>query len=180
MALLNGTQVSTALALAGYVGWTLTLLGVLAVLRSTLTVTGQRAANSFLPDGSDGSPFARRLVRAHANCYENLPIFGCLVLLALATGNSDVFAMLDQLEDSASGVSKIWDREHDAHVTEYLLGQIRGEFSDKTWGAFRRFALDGLSADAVAKELDMSPNAVFIAKSRVMSRLRQHGRGLID
>lgn len=99
---------------------------------------------------------------------------------AAAVGGSDFVSVINQLADTNSGVSKIWDREHDAHVTAYLLGQIRSEFSDKIWRAFQRFALDGLSADDVATELGMSPNAVFIAKSRVMSRLRQHGRGLID
>jgi RNA polymerase sigma-70 factor (ECF subfamily) len=61
-----------------------------------------------------------------------------------------------------------------------LLAKIRPDFSEQTWKAFQRFALDGLSADAVAEELGMSANAVFIAKSRVMSKLRHHGQGLIE
>jgi len=36
--------------------------------------------------------------------------------------------------------------------------------------AFRRFALDGNPADQVAAELGITVNAVFIAKSRVLSR----------
>ena len=80
----------SALALAVYAGWTLVLLGAIAVLRGSLTLTGQRAANSFGVDGADVSPFANRLCRAHANCYESLPIFASLVLVALATGNSHV------------------------------------------------------------------------------------------
>jgi uncharacterized MAPEG superfamily protein len=66
------------------------LLGIIAVLRSSLTLSGQRAANSFAVDGSDVSPFAHRLCRAHANCYESLPAFATLVLVALATGHADV------------------------------------------------------------------------------------------
>jgi RNA polymerase sigma-70 factor (ECF subfamily) len=95
-------------------------------------------------------------------------------------GGSDFGTMLDELADPQSGVSKLWDREHDRHVTNYLLERIKPEFSEKTWRAFRRFALDGLSADETAAELGMTPNAVFIAKSRVMSRLRQAGEGLLE
>ena len=75
----------TAIALAGYLLWTLLLLGGILGLRSYLTLSGQRPANRFKPDGSDVSPFAERLSRAHANCYESFPFLGGLLLLALAT-----------------------------------------------------------------------------------------------
>lgn len=97
-----------------------------------------------------------------------------------AVGGSDFGEIVRQLQDPESGLSQLWEREHDAHVVNYLLAQIRTDFSRKTWQAFQRFALDGLSADETAAELKMSPNAVFIAKSRVTARLRQLGRGLID
>ncbi|HND52921.1 MAG TPA: sigma-70 family RNA polymerase sigma factor [Pirellulaceae bacterium] len=98
----------------------------------------------------------------------------------LATGHSDIQAMLDQLSDPNSGLSQEWNAAHDKHVAQQLLGMIQGEFQPKTWAAFQRFALDGLPADQVAAELEMSVNAVFIAKSRVLARLRQVGRGLLD
>jgi len=97
-----------------------------------------------------------------------------------AQGGSDYGDMIQQLADPQSGLSKLWDREHDEHVTQYLLQQVRADFSANTWQAFQRFTLDGLSADEVSQELGISPNAVFIAKSRVMARLRALGQGLID
>lgn len=81
---------STALALVGFATWTLALLGVIGTLRAFLSVTGRRAPNSFRPDGTDVSPFAARLARAHANCIENLPIFSALALVAMATGRTPV------------------------------------------------------------------------------------------
>ena len=80
----------SAIALVGYAAWTLLLLGMLAVLRSSLTLSGQRAANSFGVDGSDVSPFSNRLCRAHANCYESLPVFATLVLVAITTGHAAI------------------------------------------------------------------------------------------
>jgi uncharacterized MAPEG superfamily protein len=80
----------SAFALVGYAAWTLVLLGGIAVLRSSLTLSGRREANSFGVDGSDVSEFSNRLCRAHANCYESLPIFGALVLAALVTGHGGI------------------------------------------------------------------------------------------
>lgn len=81
---------TSAIALLGYAAWTLLLLGGIAVLRGALTVSGQRAANSFAISGEDVSPFSARLCRAHANCYENLPAFASIVLLAIVSGNAHI------------------------------------------------------------------------------------------
>ena len=80
----------SALSLVGFAAWTLVLLIAMAVLRSSLTLSGRRAANSFAPDGADVSPFANRLCRAHANCYESLPTFASLILVAAVSGHGDV------------------------------------------------------------------------------------------
>jgi RNA polymerase sigma-70 factor (ECF subfamily) len=97
-----------------------------------------------------------------------------------ATGNSDFLEMLEQLSDPNSQLSQLWDQEHDKHVTQQLLELIKPKFEATTWRAFRRVALDGLPADQVASELGISVNSVFIAKSRVLSRLRQEGAGLLE
>lgn len=49
-----------------------------------------------------------------------------------------------------------------------------------TWRAFWRVAVDGCSPADVADELDMSVNAVYIAKSRVLRRLREELGDLLD
>jgi uncharacterized MAPEG superfamily protein len=81
---------ASALALLGYAAWTILLVTCIGLHRSSLTLSGQRAANSFKPDGSDVSGFGQRLARAHANCYENLPIFATIVLTAIATGHGSI------------------------------------------------------------------------------------------
>ena len=80
----------SALSLVGFAAWTLVLLIGMAILRSSLILAGRRAANSFAPDGADVSPFANRLSRAHANCYESLPVFAALILAAAVSGHGDV------------------------------------------------------------------------------------------
>lgn len=97
-----------------------------------------------------------------------------------ATGDSQFQQTLEELADSDSGLSRVWDEEHDRIVTERLLELSKPHFSDKTWQAFKRLTIHEQTADQVARDLDMTVNAVFIAKSRVLSRLRQEGRGLLD
>jgi len=80
----------SALALVGYVAWTLLLAIAIVSYRTVLVLTKRRAANEFEPSGSDVSEFSGRLCRAHANCYENLAMFAALVLLAMVTGNGAV------------------------------------------------------------------------------------------
>lgn len=78
----------TAVALLGYVAWALLLLVALAVVRTSLVMQNKKAANAFSPGGDDIGGFARRLTRAHANCYENLPLAGAVLLYAIATGQT--------------------------------------------------------------------------------------------
>ena len=86
----------------------------------------------------------------------------------------------EELEHPGSDLSRNWDREHDEYVAHRLLELMEPEFSRPTWQAFRRQVLDGLRAAEVAAELETSVNAVLLAKSRVLARLREEGRGLID
>ncbi|NNF68050.1 MAG: MAPEG family protein [Gammaproteobacteria bacterium] len=74
----------TAFALTAFVAWTLLLLVLMEIIRSKLVMTGEVAANEFAPDNANLSPFMQRLARAHANCVEGLPVFGGLMLIALA------------------------------------------------------------------------------------------------
>jgi RNA polymerase sigma-70 factor, ECF subfamily len=99
---------------------------------------------------------------------------------ATASGDSDVARMLDQLADPNSSLSQLWDQQHDQHVARRLMELIQPHFEPTTWQAFRRVALDGQKAATVAEELGISVNAVLLAKSRVLSRLRQELHGLTD
>jgi RNA polymerase sigma-70 factor (ECF subfamily) len=79
-----------------------------------------------------------------------------------------------------SPLSQIWEREHDLWVARRLIEMLKGEFEERTWRAFEGVALRGRPAAEVAAELGMTPNAIAIAKSRVLRRLHQEAVGLID
>ena len=94
-------------------------------------------------------------------------------------GGPDPEPMLQQLEDPHSDLSRQWDREHDQHVARRMLDLIEPDFKLTTWRAFRLLVLEGRESEAVAAEVGLSVNAVFIAKSRVLRRLREEMTGLV-
>lgn len=61
------------------------------------------------------------------------------------------------------------------HVVEF----IRGEFSERDWTAFCRVVVDGISPAAAAEELQVSVNVVYLARSRVLRRVREEFAGLM-
>jgi RNA polymerase sigma factor (sigma-70 family) len=87
---------------------------------------------------------------------------------------------LMQLADPNSELGSQWDREHDRYVLKRLMELIAPLFEPTTLAAFRRVAIDGITPAQAAEELGVSLNAVLVAKSRVLSRLRQEAEGLID
>ena len=89
-------------------------------------------------------------------------------------------SLLTGLGDPNSELSRTWDEEHDRHVIGGLLTVVRPRFQQSTWQAFWRTAILEESPAAVATALNLSQNAVFIARSRVMQRLREEASGLVD
>lgn len=98
----------------------------------------------------------------------------------VAMGGSDYVELANQLQDPNSDLSRIWDAEYHAVMCVRLMLLVQTEFTEKTMQAFRRVTMeDGKTAD-VAEQLGMSPNAVRIAQSRVMRRLRELGKGMLE
>jgi RNA polymerase sigma-70 factor (ECF subfamily) len=89
-------------------------------------------------------------------------------------------ALLRQLEEEGSELSRQWDDEHHRHVIGRLLELMEAEFQPVTLEAFRLLVFEDLKAADAAARLGTTVNAVLRAKSRVLSRLRQEGRGLLD
>jgi len=60
-----------------------------------------------------------------------------------------------------------------AQLAHRALHAIQIEFESTTWQAFWRTAVDGALPSDVAAELNISANAIYKAKSRVIRRLRE-------
>lgn len=136
-------------------------------------------------DAADISQEVFRAVAAHVNSFDGKSFRGWLWTITrnkimdhhrrgehrpLAVGGSDMQAKLAELpellDESASNVSAI------GGLVKRALDQARPDFTDNTWQAFTSVVMDGQAPADVAAALGMSVNAVFIAKGRVLRRLR--------
>jgi RNA polymerase sigma-70 factor (ECF subfamily) len=99
-----------------------------------------------------------------------------------AVGHSPDESPLAQLADPNSELSRLWDQEHDRHVLRRLLELLESDshFGPVSLRAFRRVVFDDVKPAVAAEELGMSVNAVLLAKSRILKRLRQESEGLLD
>src|SRR5262249_25836119 len=95
-------------------------------------------------------------------------------------GRRELLTGLNELEGPESELSQVWDRAHDAHVLRTLMTLAEPEFEARTWQAFRLQVFEEAKPRSVPEQLGMTVNAVLIAKSRVLKRLRELSRGLID
>jgi RNA polymerase sigma factor (sigma-70 family) len=91
---------------------------------------------------------------------------------AIGSGDTGVQAMLQQSPDPQADSDEVWDREYELWLFHKVANLIKDEFQSKTWDAFWKTTVDGCEVASVAKELGMSPGAIYIAKSRVLSRIR--------
>jgi RNA polymerase sigma-70 factor (ECF subfamily) len=72
------------------------------------------------------------------------------------------------------------EAEERRQLLQQALALLESEFEPATWQAFRQTAVDGRPIAEVAAALSMSNNAVYVARSRVLKRLREELAGLLD
>jgi len=88
-------------------------------------------------------------------------------------------ATLDQ-QCGIDPVADFWDREYAQHLTSRALEIMQAEFEPATWKAFWEVVVSERPAAEVSVELGMSVNAVYLARSRVLRRLRVRLQDLLD
>src|SRR5262245_35668003 len=72
------------------------------------------------------------------------------------------------------------EAEERRHLLAGALRLLEGEFTPATWKAFAETMLRGRPVEEVAAELGLTPNAVYVARSRVLKRLRQEPADLLE
>ncbi len=96
---------------------------------------------------------------------------------ALGSGDSGAQALLEA-QAGREGAEAVWDREYERQLSAVAMERVKGEFQEATWRAFWLTAVEGKSAREAGESLKMSPGAVYVAKSRVVARLREEVRRL--
>jgi RNA polymerase sigma-70 factor (ECF subfamily) len=72
------------------------------------------------------------------------------------------------------------EAEERRELVRRALALIQNDFAAPTWQAFRACVVQGRRPAEVAAELGLSVNAVYLARSRVLRRLREQLAGLLD
>jgi RNA polymerase sigma-70 factor (ECF subfamily) len=88
-----------------------------------------------------------------------------------ATGDSATRRLLDnqsEPDDSADA----WDVEYRRRLASLAIERVKHEFQANTWRAFQLTAVEGVAVADVGKQLGLSPGAIYVAKSRVLARLK--------
>lgn len=86
-------------------------------------------------------------------------------------GDSAVHDLLDQLP-ARSDDRAVWELEYERRLFHWAAERVRGSFQESTWRAFLLTAVEDKSGKEAAAELGLSVAAVYLARSRVMARLR--------
>jgi RNA polymerase sigma factor (sigma-70 family) len=89
----------------------------------------------------------------------------------VAVGGSDIHEQLNN-QPASSEFSTDQELEYREELFRVAAAQVRESCSEQTWQAFWRTAIDGEDSSDVAQNLGLSLGAVYIARSRVTSRLR--------
>jgi RNA polymerase sigma-70 factor (ECF subfamily) len=88
-------------------------------------------------------------------------------------GGTEAQQRLDQQISPETDLTAEWNAECERRIFAHAAAQIRGDFKEATWQAFWLTAVDGRSGKEVAEQLGMTVAAVYLAKSRVMARLKE-------
>jgi RNA polymerase sigma factor (sigma-70 family) len=99
---------------------------------------------------------------------------------AIGSGESANVTLFDSLSNSEDELSAVWNRDHEQHIFERAADRVRGEVEESTWQAFWKATVENQSGKQIAAELGLSVAAVYLAKSRVMARLKELVRVMND
>lgn len=85
--------------LLGFASWTIIILfSTVGVHRWNHILTGQAEPKELRADNVSGTGWYPRAMRAHANCIENLPVYGAIVVALVVSGFSsrtiDILAII--------------------------------------------------------------------------------------
>ncbi len=91
---------------------------------------------------------------------------------ACGSGDTATQRLLEQVappqQDEAA-----WEAEWEQSVFAWACEEVRRDVSDLTWQAFWRTAMDGQPTRQVASDLGMTATAIYLARRRVLARLKE-------
>ena len=88
------------------------------------------------------------------------------------SGDTSTNQLLHAHADTNEGADT-WELEYQRQLALHAMERVRNEFQENTWQAFWQTAVEGAAVAEVAIKVGMSPGAIYVAKSRVLARLKE-------
>ena len=88
------------------------------------------------------------------------------------TGDSDMRQILEEQPDVQPDEGE-WDREYQLTLFHWAAERVKVDFRDATWQVFWRTVVQNEPVEVVSRELGLTTGAVYIARSRVLTRIKQ-------
>lgn len=86
---------------------------------------------------------------------------------------------LEAVADPKNDTEAVWELEYQRRLSSKAMDRVKHEFQPATWQAFWGTAVEGRAASEVGESLKMTSGAVYVAKSRVLARLRDEVQKLM-
>jgi len=90
-----------------------------------------------------------------------------------ASGDSRMQQRLEQHAGGDGNLSADWEADYQRAMAAQAMDRVKGEFQAATWEAFLLTAVEGRTPAQVAPRVGLSVGAIYVAKNRVIARLRQ-------
>ena len=91
------------------------------------------------------------------------------------TGGSDIERLMDDSVDHCSDqdCEGLIDAQLQRQLFVWAAEKVQSSVQPATWQAFWRTAVENESVDSVAKELEMTAGGIYVARSRVIAKIRK-------
>jgi RNA polymerase sigma factor (sigma-70 family) len=90
---------------------------------------------------------------------------------ASGSGDTEVLKHLQQVPSNDDN-ERLWEEEYRRSVFRFAAKRLRDDFEQRTWEAFWQTSVEGKCTKEVAQSLGISEGAVYIAKCRVLARVK--------
>jgi RNA polymerase sigma factor (sigma-70 family) len=91
----------------------------------------------------------------------------------LGSGSSSIAELLEAQPASDIEAEAEFEVEFRRRAFRWAADQVKKDFAETTWRAFWKTAVENKPIAAAAQELGLSVGAVYIARTRVLARLRE-------
>ncbi|KLU03300.1 transcriptional control [Rhodopirellula islandica] len=98
------------------------------------------------------------------------------------TGGSSIVRIIDAVASNDRSIdgtqqdaelSHEFDRDHRQQLFRWAASKVRSRTGEKNWIAFWRTAVEDQSVAAVASDLGISEGSVYVARCRILKRIRE-------